>query len=217
MIVNNSWPEYLGIRLVILLMRDLGLLCLGYFFIVLALGGVIAAAHPVSITIEALGAIEILFYVSFFLPYCFFLQSHRPYKPIPLNREERAKLFYRGVSLIPDAEQFIRKWSNNAHLEDIRVDNVKDWLLWALFETEDIREIGLDTHDELAEYIEHVRRHLGLDLKPGRGPAETLRLSFDPIYMEHRSLVYYLVSPRALLAPGSSGRPQPSCPPLDSC
>ncbi|KAK2611826.1 hypothetical protein N8I77_005149 [Diaporthe amygdali] len=173
MIVNNSWPEYLGIRLVILLMRDLGLLCLGYFFIVFALGGVIAIAHPVSIAIEALGAIEILFYVSFFLPYRFFLQSHRPYKPTPLTRQERTKLFYKGVSLIPDAEQFIRKWTNNAHLEDIRIDNVKDWLLWALFETENIRDIGHDTHDELDEYIEHIRQQLGLDLKPEMLPIST--------------------------------------------
>lgn len=212
MIVNNSWPEYLAIRLLILLMRDLGLLCLGYFFIVFALGGLIAIAHPVSIAIETLGAIEILFYILFFLPYRFFLQNHRPYKPTPLKRDERAKLFYKSMSLIPDAEQFLRKWANNAHLEDIRIDNVKDWLLWALFEIEDIREISRDTHDELDEYIKQIRQQLGLDLKPGRGPAETLRLSFDPIYIEHRSLVYYLVSPKS-----PSRHHRPSCFSLNSC
>ncbi|KAG8162251.1 hypothetical protein KVR01_008016 [Diaporthe batatas] len=192
MILNNTWPQYLAVRLLILFMRDLGLLCIGYFFTVFALGGVVAIAHPVSIIIESLGAIEILFYLFFFLPYRFIIQTFRPYKPPPLTRAERAELFYKAAGLIPDVESFVRKWTNNAHLADIRIDNVKEWLLWALFEIEDMRSIDIDTHKELDSYIEYVQQVIGLELKPGRGAAEPLRLSFDPIYVEHRSLVYYL-------------------------
>jgi hypothetical protein len=46
----------------------LRLACLLYFYLALSIGGVVAVAHPVSIFIEIVGAIEILFYLLWYLP-----------------------------------------------------------------------------------------------------------------------------------------------------
>ncbi|KAL8366796.1 hypothetical protein RB595_008753 [Gaeumannomyces hyphopodioides] len=193
MIINKSWPEYLGIRLLILLMKDLGLLCLGYFFIAFLFGGVRAVTHPASLVIEVLGAIEILWYFLFFLPCRWLLQNYKPYTPPPMNRTQRAWLFRKAISLTPDMETWIRMWANNAHMEDIRVDNVKDWLLWGLFERDGMKDLGPDVEAELDGYIEEIKQGFGIALKPGRGTAESVRLSFDPIDMRHRSLTYYML------------------------
>ncbi|OLN85551.1 hypothetical protein CCHL11_05807 [Colletotrichum chlorophyti] len=194
MIVQKTWPQYLAVRLLIVLMRDLGLLGVTYFYAVFALGGTKAIAHPVSIFIEVIAAIEVLFYVLFFLPYKWRLQNFKPYKPPPMSRTQRAQLFHKALSLVPDGEEFVRKWMLNAHMEDIRRENLKDWLLWALFEHDSTA--GRPTKDidtEIEGYIDLAEEKFGIKLKSGRGTAEALRLSFDPVIIQHRSLFFYTV------------------------
>ncbi|KAF5487437.1 hypothetical protein CGCS363_v013121 [Colletotrichum siamense] len=194
MIVQKTWPQYIAIRILIVLMKDLGLLCLTYFYAIFALGGVPAIVHPFSIVIEVIGAIEILFYLFFFLPYKWYLQSFKPYRPPPMSRSQRAQLFYKALSLVPDGEDFVRKWMLNAHIEDIRRENLKDWLLWGLFERDGTTERPTQEIDEECErYIDDAEEKFGIKLKPGRGNAEALRLTFDPVIIRHRSLFYYVV------------------------
>jgi hypothetical protein len=195
LIVNKTWPEYIAMRVLIVLMRDLPWLCLLYWFVVFALGGVVAIAHPVSLVIEVLGAIEILFYLLFFLPYRAWLQGHPPYKPPPLTRAQRAGLIYKGLDLVPDMEMFIRKWSNMANSEDIRRENIKEFLLWALFEV-DMSKGGVvdaSVNAELEQYVSEAETKLGRKFLPGKGSAETIRLPFDPVLIEHRALLFYMV------------------------
>jgi hypothetical protein len=48
--------------------------------------------------------------------------------------------------------------------------------------------------EEIGEYIDIVEKSLGRKLEPGRTPGvESLRLSFDPVYMLHRPLIWYMV------------------------
>ncbi|TDZ30690.1 hypothetical protein C8035_v001949 [Colletotrichum spinosum] len=191
MIVQKTWPQYLAIRLLIILMKDLGILGLLYFYGVFALFGVPAIVHPFSIVVEVVGGVEILFYLVFFLPYRWFLQTWRPYKPPPMSRSQRAQLFHKALGLVPDGEEFVRKWMLNAHLDDVRRENLKDWLLWGLFEMESSPTGEVD--NELEGYVDDAEEKFGFKLKPGRGSAEALRLSFDPVIIRHRSLFYYLM------------------------
>ncbi|GKT90732.1 alpha/beta hydrolase fold family [Colletotrichum tofieldiae] len=194
MIVQKTWPQYIAVRALIVMMRDLGLLGLTYFYVVFALGGVKAIAHPVSIFIEVIAAIEILFYLLFFLPYKWYLQSHKPYQPPRMTRSQRARLFYKALSLVPDGEEFVRKWMLNVHMEDIRRENLKDWLLWALFEQDNMSSRPTKhIDDELEQYIDDAEEKFGIKLRSGRGSAEALRLMFDPVIIQHRSLFYYMV------------------------
>ncbi|KAH8674283.1 hypothetical protein BX600DRAFT_378444 [Xylariales sp. PMI_506] len=192
MIANKTWPQYILVRAVIVLMRDLWLLCFLYFFTVFALGGVVAIAHPISIFIEIIGLIELLFLLLFFLPYRSFLQKWQPYKPPPLSPPERARLFAKALSLVPDGELFVRKWMLNVPLEEVRRENVKDWLMWALFERDSSGGyVGAEVDAELEQYLEEIEERLGLHFEPGRNDVEVLRLSFDPVIIQHRSLLFY--------------------------
>ncbi|KAK2004230.1 hypothetical protein LX36DRAFT_623791 [Colletotrichum falcatum] len=194
MIVQKTWPQYIAVRVLIVMMRDLGLLGFTYFYAIFALGGVDAITHPFSIFVEVVAAIEILFYLFFFLPYKWYLQTWKPYQPPRMGRAQRARLFYKALSLVPDGEEFVRKWMLNAHIEDIRRDNLKDWLLWALFEQDNM--VSRPTKDidlELEQCIDDAEEKFGIKLRPGRGEAEALRLIFDPVIIQHRSLFYYLV------------------------
>lgn len=195
MIVQKTWPQYIAVRLLIIMMRDLGLLGLTYFYVVFALGGVKAIAHPVSIFIEVIAAIEILFYLLFFLPYKRYLQTYKPYTPARMSRSQRARLFSKALSLVPDGEEFVRMWMLNAHMEDIRRENLKDWLLWALFEQDNTAgRPSKEVEAELEGYIDDTEEKFGIKLRPGRGNAEALKLAFDPVIIQHRSLLYYMVS-----------------------
>ncbi|KAF6808933.1 alpha beta hydrolase fold family [Colletotrichum sojae] len=187
MLVGRSVPELILVRSMVVFFQYLGLLCFLYFWFIFALAGVPGIAHPVSILIEVVGAIEILFYFAFFLPYRARLQ--RPgFQVEPLSRPERREFFQRGLDHAPDVEQYIRKWHCNAQLGDIRRENVKDWLLWALFDKEGIP--GEDD-DELEEYINDAEERAGVSIKKGYGDAKPMRLSFDSVDIRHRSLLFY--------------------------
>ena len=164
--------------------------CVIYFFVALAIGGVPAVAHPFSLIIEIYGLLELTFYFGFFIHYRSYLQRPAIFPP-PLDREERRALFEKAACNVPDMELFMRKWLMNAHVDDIRRENIKDWLLWALFE----KQGPCPEHDaELEEYISFAEEIWGERLKPGRTEAKAVLLSFDEVPMMHRSLLFYGVS-----------------------
>lgn len=191
MLLGQSTAEYALIKAIIYTFRYLGLICLIYFYLALSIGGVRWISHPVSITIETIGAIEILFYLFWFLPYRHYLHKQRPAFPPPLTREERQTLFYKSLAVTPDIELFAKQWMCGANLEDLRRENLKEWFLWALFDREG--PPGADD-EELEEYVEAVEEALGRNLRSGWGPVESLRLNFQRFDVSHRSLAYYCVS-----------------------
>lgn len=79
-------------------------------------------------------------------------------------------------------------------MDDIRQGNVKEWLLWALFEIDANEElIGKDLDAELDQYVQDAVQRLKISLKLGKGDAEVLKLCFDPVLIQHRTLFYYSV------------------------
>ncbi|KAL1864913.1 hypothetical protein Daus18300_007480 [Diaporthe australafricana] len=213
MLVGLSKPELIFVRVTAVLLIYPGLLCAGYFVIAALAGGVPAIAHPLSIFVEVYGAIEILWYLFWFLPF-----KHRLQKPglapSQMTREERKALFTQGMDVVPDLETYVRGWFDKAHMEDIRRDNLRDWLLWSLFGREGIYG---DDADELDEYIAELEERMAVTFKKGRGDAKPLRLSFDSVKMTHRSLLFYSLTGSAdllttlfLFAIGFSFYRQPS-------
>ncbi|GKT56152.1 alpha/beta hydrolase fold family [Colletotrichum tofieldiae] len=190
MLVGKSVPELILVRSMVVFFQYLGLLCFLYFWFIFALAGVPGIAHPVSIIIEVVGAIEILFYFVWFVPYRSRLQKPG-FQPTPLSREERNRFFHQGLDHAPDVEQYIRRWHCNAQLGDIRRENVKDWLLWALF---DKQGHPGEHEEELEEYIADAEERAGITIKGGFGDSTPMRLSFDPINITHRSLLFYLIT-----------------------
>ncbi|KAF2731006.1 hypothetical protein EJ04DRAFT_499396 [Polyplosphaeria fusca] len=213
MLVGQSTAEYVLTRAFIYFGSYLGLICLVYFYLALSIGGVAAIASPISIFIEVIGAIEILFYLCWFLPYRHYLHKQRAAFPRPLTCEERKELVDMILAVTPDTELFVRKWMCGASLGDLRRENLKEWLLWALF---DSSAPPGDDDEELEGYVTEIEERLGTAIKPGWGPAKSLRMNFDKFTVTHRTLLYYfaigivdLVTSIALLISGFSFYRQP--------
>lgn len=196
MLVGQSTAEYVLVKAVIFTFSYLGLICLVYFYLALSIGGVAAISHPVSIFIECVGAIEILFYLFWFLPYRYYLHKERPAFPPPLNREQRQCLFKKSLDATSDVELFAQKWMGGGHLDGLRREDLKEWILWALFDREGPPG---DDNEELEDYMEAIEKALDRNVKSGCGPAKSLRLNFTRFKVTHRSLLYYLVCSSTLI------------------
>lgn len=189
MLLGQSRPEWAVVKIGAAVFAFPAAAAVVYFILVAAIFGVRGIAHPFSIIVEVLGLLEILWYLAFYVPYREYLQ--RPgYRPPPLDREARRALILECLDAIPDCDAFQKKWALGAQSEDIKRENVKDWLLWALFERRG--PPGADDA-ELEGYVDIFEDRLGREIKPGRGDAGMLRLDFDRVRMLHRSLLWYMV------------------------
>ncbi|KAI1879033.1 hypothetical protein JX265_003210 [Neoarthrinium moseri] len=187
MLVNHNPFTYALVVAGKYLVGYVGLGCFLYFVVALFVGNIPAISHPFSITVEVYGAIEILWYFIWFLPFKAYLQ--RPgLSMIPTTRAQRKALIERLLNHVPNVRLFIRKWFNDAHLDEVYRDDVKDWLLWALWGV--ISDTDIDP-DELEEYVCEAESRSGLTLPRGRAGARPMRLSLDPVKMIHRSLLWY--------------------------
>ncbi|RMZ03072.1 hypothetical protein D0862_05790 [Hortaea werneckii] len=129
---------------------------------------------------------EAAFYL-FFRWYRLHLQGEAIHPPLR-SQADRKALFEKVRSEIHDPRKFLSGWFRGANIEDIGRDDLKEFLSWAFWE-------GRTTEDdqkELEELTRKVEDMMGEGrFKPGRGTAKGLRLTLDPIEMDHRSLLWY--------------------------
>ncbi|PVH88146.1 hypothetical protein DL98DRAFT_479348 [Cadophora sp. DSE1049] len=186
--IGTSRAEYIFIRFCIIGLHYLAPLCLLYCALVIALYGLkTAITSPVPLIIESIAVAESLFFLCVYLPYRFRLQREAIHPPAP-TRDERKALFALCNDNIADPEAYLQKWFLGADLEEIKRDNVKDFLLWAFFNRGGPPG---DDDEELEEYVDVMEILLGKPIEEGRGKAECLRLTLDRVDMLHRSLVWY--------------------------
>lgn len=107
----------------------------------------------------------------------------------PSHEPNRAAIFQRCLDNIPDPERYLSLWALGADINDIKRDNVKDFLLWAFFDREDATP---EIEDELEMFIAKTEEQLGRPLAPGRGSARPVRLTFDQVPTRYRSVVWYM-------------------------
>ncbi|EGY19233.1 hypothetical protein VD0002_g4756 [Verticillium dahliae] len=187
MIVGQSHFKSLAFRVTVTLVNYIGLVTANFISVIVFVSGLHGLSSPLAIILLFIAIPEVIFYLAWFLPYRFRLQGHGP-KPVPLSRSLRKSIFKRGLDHVPDVEQYIRKWHSNAHYDDIRQDNYKEWLLWALFDRDG--DLG-DDSAELDDYIQYTEEKGELKIKKGQGDAVPIRLTYDPVEMTHRSLTFY--------------------------
>lgn len=192
--IGTSFAEWIFIRLTIPIFRYTPLLyAIG--IIALALAPNYSTRHSTAIFILcSLLIAEGIFYIFIWRPYQARLHAKADHPP-PLTHEQRRNLFDQCLVNIPCPESYIRWWFLGAELDDICRENLKEFFLWAFFESD-----STDTHEdpehvaqELDEYIAKVEQQLGQEFKPGRGPAKSLRLTIDGIETTYRSLAWYAV------------------------
>lgn len=186
----KSYRLNLAYRAAATLLNYVGLVSASIFFAVVTLAGARGASHPLSILLAVVGGIEGLFYVAWFLPYRARLQRRGP-QPVPLTRALRKELFEKGLEHTQDVELYLRGWFRKAQMADIRVENVKDWLLGKYFDRDG--DPGEDD-TELNGYVQELEEKGGFRIKKGAGDARPIRMALDPVEIGHRSLSFYTVS-----------------------
>lgn len=86
---------------------------------------------------------------------------------------------------------YISGWFGGADLQELKRDNVEDWLLWSVFSAASVEP---EWKDELEGYVHHIEELLGHEFPLGRNAnVKSIRLTLDEVEMLPRPLVWYMV------------------------
>ena len=132
--------------------------------------------------------LEALFYFLIYLPRKWWLNL--PPEPIVIQRAEREMIFERTWEVTPNPRKYLSLWFHNAPVEALRRDDVTDWLHWRGWNSFDHDS---KDEEELHHYLRRTEEVLGLTFKPGSGPHKSMRVTIEPVRMQHRPLIYYIL------------------------
>lgn len=172
---SNRWL----MRIVILVFRSWGHLCLSYTTVNLWQFWPNLKANVTPW--RAYCAAEAVFML-FFVWYRWRLQ-HPAVHPPSRSPEERRALFEKVYAEIHDPVSFLRGWFKGAELREIGLRDLQDFLIWSFW---DGRDEEVD-ENELQEYVEKIQK-LAPDLSfpEGSGRAKGLRLTMDNFEIDYR-------------------------------
>ncbi|KAF5690981.1 alpha beta hydrolase fold family [Fusarium circinatum] len=168
--IGTSFGEWVFIRLSIAFFRYTPLI---YIFLILFL----PLIQPVSVVFP------------------FRLKRNADHPPA-LSRQDRKALFERCFGNVPSLEIYLRWWFLDADPNEIRRENVREFILWAFFERGHGSGFGDDeetVEEEVEHYLSLVEQRLGRKFEEGRGNVKSLRLTIDGITTTYRSLVWYII------------------------
>ncbi|EFX01894.1 alpha beta hydrolase fold family [Grosmannia clavigera kw1407] len=133
---------------------------------------------------------EVLFYVGVSLPRQWMLNRSSP-TVVQRSRQEREALFDKSLASTPDLDTFLSVWFRGAPPDSICRDDYKDFLAWAFFYQ--TSAAACDT-DELDAYVHRMEEAMGRVFPAGRGPRRPSQVSTDPLRLQHKPLVLYLLA-----------------------
>ncbi|KAF3909079.1 hypothetical protein ABW21_db0203476 [Orbilia brochopaga] len=158
---------------------------------------------------------ESAFYLLVYLPRKRYLQAAAEH-PAPLPAHGRRALFERVLETIPDHDVYLTQWFLGAQSDDVKTENVRDFLRWSLFNecggtgtgsvsgkptvtaglTLESPDGGWDEAEveaEIDDYVRQMEETMGRKFEEGRGSAECYRLTVDAVRMKHRPLLWYFI------------------------
>ncbi|KAK0749718.1 Alpha/Beta hydrolase protein [Schizothecium vesticola] len=194
--LHHSPASLLLIRTCIILLRYTPAIEVGLLSLILA-GRGLFPEHPQRpwLTGLAIGVSVLLLFETAFVALVY-----RPHKarlarlaehPPALTCPERLALFERCVANIPNWERYLLVWFLDADLSEIKRDNVRDFLLWAFFDRDASGDETPNDEEQLELLLRRTEFLLGRELPPGRGSANPLRLTIDPIHIRYHSIIWY--------------------------
>ncbi|KAF5665154.1 hypothetical protein FHETE_6770 [Fusarium heterosporum] len=193
--IGTSFGEWVFIRLSIAFFRYTPSI---YIFLILFLPliqPVSVVSLVVCILLAALLA-ELVFYLVIYRPFLHRLKQDAVHPPA-LSSQERKALFERSFGSVSSTEIYLRWWFLDADPNEIRRDNVREFLLWAFFERSDDGKLDYEDAETVEEEVEHylhiLEERLGRKLEDGRGNAKSLRLTVDEITTTYRGFVWYMI------------------------
>ncbi|KAK5636950.1 hypothetical protein RRF57_012662 [Xylaria bambusicola] len=135
--------------------------------------------------------VDALYAMFIYYPHNHRLEQAAEHPPL-LPRAERRALFLRCLDNTPDITGYLRKWFLGANASDIQQENVREFLSWAFFDRHPGNETVAEL-EELDEYVTEIEKRMGHQLQPGRGQAQSLRLTLDKIEVRYRSVIWYFI------------------------
>lgn len=185
--IDNTPFWYIFIKTCVFFLNYITPVSIIYTAITTLFVGLKSINHPILIGIESLAIAETIFYLFIFLPTRAYFQREAIH-PDTLSRPERKALFEKCNAQITDPRGYLSKWFLGADPDDIKRENLADFILWAFFNRHG--PAGQD-EEEVEEYIQLHERTFGHVFPPGRGDVTCLKLTLDEVDMLHRSLVWY--------------------------
>jgi hypothetical protein len=188
----TSTTDYLQVRFYISFLDSIAPISILYCILLVARPMLLQAFHTQRFffAIECWLVAEAISYCLFYLPLKYYLHRSATH-PDPLPREEREKLARRCWSTVTDPEKYLRKWFRGARKDDIKRENVRQFIKWAFFNAEQVAE---SDEEEVENYLKETEKLLGREIPPGRGKAKSIRLTLDSVGCSYRSLFWYFVS-----------------------
>lgn len=191
MLIGNSLPEYIFIRLAVPALRLIAPCAVVSCILIPVFRPRLLSQHKALWPLAGWAIAESAFFVGVYVPLRLYLQ--RPVvHPSPPTKPQRRTLYARIMENLPDPEYYLSRWFMNAPLGDIKRENLKEFYAWSLLNKR-YSEVSRDEESELDSYVDQLEEKLDQPFKPGRGPAKSLRTTFDPVPMQHRPLLWYFV------------------------
>ncbi|KAI5923995.1 hypothetical protein F4810DRAFT_157726 [Camillea tinctor] len=194
--IGTSLPEYIFIRACIFLLQYTTPLCLSIFLlraIAVSHGDLaLSLSSTTNRVLLAYSLLDTLYAIFLYVPYRRRLQQEAKHPP-PLSAAGRRVLFERCLDHVPDLRRYLRLWFLGAEEAEVRRENVRDFLLWAFFDSRPDCKLTDDETQELDNYIAIIEQRTGRRFAPGRGKANGLRLTLDDIEICYRSVGWYFI------------------------
>lgn len=205
--LDHTPLNWLSIRACIVLLQHAPLIELGLFSTLITAQTLGISRFSDNVYLTSIGVLgfllstEFIFYIFLYRRHLHRLKNDAEH-PAPLSRSQREELFEKCAVNIPNGEEYLRQWFLDAQPEDIRHDNVREFILWAFFDRHDSDGKGPikgpgpeddDVTEELEGYISRTEELVGYKIPPGRGPAKCLRLTLDAVEQRQRSLLWYVI------------------------
>ncbi|KAL1731218.1 hypothetical protein EV714DRAFT_283532 [Schizophyllum commune] len=199
--LGNSRPEYIFIRVCIVLLRAVAPLSIAYLALCLVLRRFIFSR---LIFLAALA--EALFFLCVYLPRKKALQKHIHF-PRRLDRQARQELFRRCVHTAADSTAYPSGWflpipsdsksstptpsRTSPAPATLSYESVREWLLWAFFHAE-VHEAREEWQEEIDGYLSAVEEYTGQPLDKGTvATSRGMRVTMDTVPMVYRPLIWY--------------------------
>ncbi|RUS13533.1 Alpha/Beta hydrolase protein [Endogone sp. FLAS-F59071] len=159
------------------------------------------AATNTSVFLHYWLGFELVFYVYFQITRSR-LQRITEHSHARTTEAERFEIFQNALATIDDVRTWLVGWfftngktNERPKFEEIRRENVAEWLAWAFWDStlEVVLENPRHTHD-LYEMLATVEKHYGVTFPPGYDEDICcIRLSLDPMNAIHRPFAFYAV------------------------
>jgi pimeloyl-ACP methyl ester carboxylesterase len=111
------------------------------------------------------------------------------YNPLPSSKN-RQVAFSRTWECTPDPYAYVSLWFLGAPIEVLCREDVKDWLYWRLWNS---TKRALADEPELDDYLSQTEQILSFKFPDGRSSNKSMAVTFEPVRMMHRPLIWYFL------------------------